>query len=108
MKSLASKLGSALGTAAQLGYAGLLAFSSSTSALTEVQSTSLKAPLQEMTEEVRELTKQIRLQNNFGYRTAMALAVGAGTALGASVVATLVLLFLRPILNAIGLGGILP
>lgn len=50
-----------------------------------------------------QLTEQIARQNNFWHRFVIGLAVGAGTAIGASVIATVVLLLLGPILRAVGI-----
>ncbi len=73
-----------------------------------VKTAERNASFDELTQQVEKLTEQVRLQNKIGHRILLALAVGAATALGASVIATLIVLLLRPLLNLIGLDGILP
>ncbi len=58
--------------------------------------------------QIADLSKQIKKQNQFKHRLLLGLAAGAGTALGATVVAALVLILLRPVFNAVGLDNVLP
>jgi hypothetical protein len=54
------------------------------------------------------LTAEIQRYNRFTHRLWIGIAVGLGTALGASVVAVLVLLILKPLFLAVGLSEVLP
>jgi hypothetical protein len=58
--------------------------------------------------EIGKLSHQVRLQNNSWNRLWLGIVAGVGTAIGASVIAALLLLILGPIFKAIGVDIELP
>lgn len=85
-----------------------LALMTTVAEIATVQPVAHKNSVDELTQQIEKLTEQVRLQNSVGHRIMLALVVGAATALGASVIATLIILLLRPVLTLLGLSAILP
>jgi len=99
-----------LKTLAAISY-GLVLLAQSSQKKTAPVSPQSETPLvdtKNLEAEIKGLTAQVKHWNNFGNRFALSLVTGVGTALGATVIATIVLLIIGPVLKAVGIDIALP
>ncbi len=111
MTSTASKLklgAKIIGWVSTLAVALPAIFSDSPVITPEATQPTMAVDTSKLEKQIAHLTEQVKKQNQFKSRLLLGIAAGVGTALGATVVAALVLVLLRPVFNAIGLDGVLP